>query len=86
VLARIQPGAKMSPAYVMIQGFASAVLNASAAAANAARRVEKLQATATRAGVWPGHTVSSAGLSRSERVIGSQRFVTRLMPTSCGYG
>lgn len=34
MLARIQPGAKMSPASVMIQGFASAVLIASAAAAN----------------------------------------------------
>lgn len=74
MLALIQLGARMSPASVMIQGFASSASMASAAAARAARRVEKLRASATWAGAWPGHTVSSAGLSRSARVIGSLGF------------
>jgi hypothetical protein len=74
VLALIQLGARMSPASVMIQGLASSASIASAAAARAARRVEKLRASATWAGAWPGHTVSSAGLSRSARVIGALGF------------
>ena len=75
MLARIQPGAKISPASVMIQGLASSTSIASAAAANAARRVGKLRASATWDGAWPGHTVSSAGLSRSDGFIGSAGFV-----------
>ncbi len=47
VLALIQLGARMSPASVMIQGLASSASIASAAAASAARRVEKLRASAT---------------------------------------
>ncbi len=74
MLALIQLGARMSPASVMIQGLASSASIASAAAARAARKVEKLRASATWAGAWPGQTVSSAGLSRSARVIGSLGF------------